>query len=170
MLHNYGCKSRTYYQDKQTNGGLFALFLLIFLVFVQESRQNSPILSVCPCFLAPEVVKGMQRCRLQRHERRPLIFSEVVSSTSEVVLFFSEVNETTSERNPLRSDFASRTRTRAYTTCKTLFFAFTAFTQIHNPLSMRGLSVKGNPVKEVKDGRPFAFTRNPLYMRHLQPR
>ena len=89
MLHNYGCKSRTYYQDKQTNGGLFALFLLIFLVFVQESRQNSPILSVCPRFLAPEVVKGMQRCRLQRHERRPLIFSEVVSSTSEVVLFFS---------------------------------------------------------------------------------
>ena len=99
-----------------------------------------------------------------------LFFSEVVSSTSEVVLFFSEVNETTSERNPLRSDFASRARTRAYTTCKTLFFAFTAFTQIHNPLSMRGLLVKGNPVKEVKDGRPFAFTRNPLYMRHLQPR
>ena len=121
MLHNYGCKSRTYYQDKQTNGGLFALFLLIFLVFVQESRQNSPILSVCPYFLALEVIKGIQRCRLQRHEKRPLIFSEVVSSTSEVVLFFSEVNETTSERNPLRSDFASRARTRVHDIVKPCF-------------------------------------------------
>ncbi len=43
MLHNYGCKNRTYYQDKQANEGLFALFLLIFLNFVQESRQKPPL-------------------------------------------------------------------------------------------------------------------------------
>ena len=62
---------------------------------------------------------------------------------------------------------------RAYarvTTCKTLFFAFTAFTELDNSLSMRRLSVKANPVKEVKDEVFLAFTHNSLMLCDLSHR
>ena len=45
---------------------------------------------------------------------------------------------------------------------KTLFSAFIAFTEMRKLLLMRELSVKENPVNEVKDGAPLAFTRNLL--------
>ena len=56
--------------------------------------------------------------------------------------------------------FLSRVRARYY--YKTLFFAFIAFTERCKLLLMRELLVKGNPVNEVKDGAPLAFTRNLL--------
>ena len=43
-----------------------------------------------------------------------------------------------------------------------MFFAFIAFTEKRKLLLMRELLVKGNPVNEVKDGAPLAFTRNLL--------
>ena len=84
--------------------------------------------------------------------------SEVVSSTSEAVAFISEVNFPRS----YPSSLFSLARVRAYTTCKTPFFAFTAFTEIYNHLSMSGLPVKANFVKEVKANLPLAFTHNLL--------
>ena len=53
---------------------------------------------------------------------------------------------------------------------KTLFFAFTAFTELDNSLSMSRLSVKANPVKEVKDEVFLAFTHNSLMLCDLSHR
>ena len=91
--------------------------------------------------------------------------SEVVFSTSEGVQFISEINFPCSYPYSL----APRARTRV-TTCKTLFFAFTAFTEFDNSLSMSRLSVKANPVKEVKDEVFLAFTHNSLMLCDLSHR
>ena len=59
-------------------------------------------------------------------------------------------------------------RAHHYTIC--LFFAFTAFTELDNSLSMSRLSVKANPVKEVKDEVFLAFTHNSLMLCDLSHR
>ena len=55
---------------------------------------------------------------------------EVVSFTSEVVLFFSEVDETTSDFSVAEPFlFCIAPRARVYTYTISVFFAFTAFTE-----------------------------------------
>ena len=87
--------------------------------------------------------------------------SEVVFSSSEVVVFISE------ENFPPSYCFLARVRARHY--MKVVFFAFTAFTEGCKPLRIGELSVKAKFVKAVKEKPSFAFTRNPLFFCDLLP-
>ena len=71
---------------------------------------------------------------------------------------------------------STRSRSHAYarvTTLKVLFFAFTAFTEFPKLQAVSELAMKEKSlkvVKVVKDGMPFAFTRNLLLICNLPRR
>ena len=178
------CKSTTFFSHLQAFPRFFLPKARFFCSRREKDNRNTPInspQSVGQRIFAPAYLP----LRLKKTT------SEVIIFISEVVVFISEVNSSPSYlyffSHLFLSPFFSivcvpiSTRSRSHshhayarvTTLKVLFFAFTAFTESPKLQAVSELPVKRKSlkvVKAVKDGTPFAFTRNLLLLCNLPRR